>query len=89
MGGSRRSPKMVCILDTYRDNVEGIIEEKQAQRAKVAALSQMQLQALQWVDHQEKEAVKTKCTAGRVSGDLSIFAGEVPPRESTSSTQEH
>ena len=44
--------------DTFwmpRENVEWIIEEEQAHRAQVAALSQMQHQALQREDKQEKE----------------------------------
>ena len=47
--------EMACILDAKRQNVECIIEEEQTHKAQVAALSQMQLQALQRVEEQEKE----------------------------------
>ena len=47
--------EMAGVLDAKRENVKQIFEEEQAHRAQVAALSQMQLQVLQWVDEQEKE----------------------------------
>ena len=43
------------MLDAKGENVEEIIEEKQAHRAQVAALSQIQLQAMEKVETQEKE----------------------------------
>ena len=46
---------MAHILDAERENVEQIIEEVQSHRAQVTAPLQMQLQALQRVDEQEKE----------------------------------
>ena len=46
---------MVHILGAERENVEQIIEEEQVHRPLVAALLQMQLHALQWLDKQEKE----------------------------------
>ena len=46
---------MAHILGAERENVEQIIEEEHAHRAQVAALSQMQLQVMQWVEEQEKE----------------------------------
>ena len=47
--------EMAWVLDAKRQNVEQIIEEEQAHRAQVAALSEMQLQALEQVDMHEKE----------------------------------
>ena len=49
------APEMAWVLDAERQSVEQIIEEDQAHRVQVATLSQMQLQALEWVDVQEKE----------------------------------
>ena len=43
------------VLDAKTENVECIFKEEQAHRVQVAALSQMQLQAMQWVEKQEKE----------------------------------
>ena len=48
--------------------MEQIIEEEQAHRAQVAALSQMQLQAMERVEAQEKELVETQCSVGGASG---------------------
>ena len=49
------APEMACVLETERENMECIIEEEQTQRAQVAALSQMQAQAIQRMEEQEKE----------------------------------
>ena len=46
---------MAHLLDTKRENMECIIEEEQVHRAQVAAWLQMLLQAMQWVEEQEKE----------------------------------
>ena len=48
------APEMACILDAERENVKQIIGEEQTHQAQIAALLQMQLQALQWVDEQER-----------------------------------
>ena len=48
------APEIVQLLDAEQENVEQIIEE-QAHRAQAAALSQMQLQAMERVKVQEKE----------------------------------
>ena len=49
------APEMARLLDAKMQSVEHIIEEEQAHRAQVAALSQMQLQAMERVEEQEKE----------------------------------
>ena len=49
------APEMAWILGTKRQNMEQIIEEEQAHRTQVAALLQMQLQAMGRVDVQAKE----------------------------------
>ena len=47
--------EMAQLLDAEMQSVEQIIEEEQAHRAQVAALSQMQLQAMERVEEQERE----------------------------------
>ena len=47
--------EMSRLLDAEMQSVEQIIEEEQAHRAQVAALSQMQLQAMERVEEQERE----------------------------------
>ena len=47
--------EMARLLDAEMHSVEQIIEEEQAHRAQVAALSQMQLQAMERVEEQERE----------------------------------
>ena len=47
--------EMARLLDAKMQSVEQIIEEEQAHRAQVAALSQMQLQAMERVAEQERE----------------------------------
>ena len=49
------APEMVQLLDAEMQSMEQIIEEEQAHRAQVAALSQMQLQAMERVEEQERE----------------------------------
>ena len=49
------APEMARLLDAKMHSVEQIIEEEQAHRAQVAALSQMQLQAMERVEKQETE----------------------------------
>ena len=49
------APEMARLLDAKMQSVEQIIEEEQAHRAQVAALSQMQLQAMERVAEQERE----------------------------------
>ena len=49
------APEMARLLDAEMQSVEQIIEEEQAHRVQVAALSQMQLQAMERVAEQEKE----------------------------------
>ena len=46
---------MAQLLDAEMESMEQIIEEEQAHRAQVAALSQMQLQAIERVEEQERE----------------------------------
>ena len=49
------APEMAQLLDAKQESMEQIIEEEQAHRAQVAALSQMKLQAMEEVEAQEKE----------------------------------
>ena len=49
------APEMARLLDAEMASMEHIIEEEQAHRAQVAALSQMQLQAMERVEEQERE----------------------------------
>ena len=49
------APEMARLLDAEMYSVEQIIEEEQAHRAQVAALSQMQLQVMERVEEQERE----------------------------------
>ena len=49
------APEMAQLLDAEVQSVEQIIEEEQAHRAQVAALSQMQLQAMERVEEQVRE----------------------------------
>ena len=49
------APQMARLLDAKMHSVEQIIEEEQAHRVQVAALSQMQLQAMERVEDQERE----------------------------------
>ena len=46
---------MAQLLDAERKSMEQIIEEEQAHRVQVAALSQIQLQAMERVEAQERE----------------------------------
>ena len=46
---------MAQLLDAKMKSTEQIIEGEQAQRVQVAALSQMQLQAMERVEKQERE----------------------------------
>ena len=47
--------EMAQLLDAEMQSVEQIIEEEQAHRVQVAAVSQMQLQAMERVEEQERE----------------------------------
>ena len=49
------APEMAWVLDAKRRSMEQNIEEEQAHRVQVAVLLQMQLQAIERVDAQEKE----------------------------------
>ena len=49
------APEMARLLDAKMQSVEQIIEEEQAHKAQVAALSMMQLQAMERVAEQERE----------------------------------
>ena len=48
-------PEMAHLLDAEQESMELIIEEEQAHRVQVAALSQMQLQAMEGVKVQERK----------------------------------
>ena len=49
------APEMAQLLDAEMQSVEQIIEEEQTHRVQVAALSLMQLQAMERVEEQERE----------------------------------
>ena len=49
------APEIAQLLDAKMESMEQIIEEEQAHRAQVAALSKMQLQGIERVEEQEKE----------------------------------
>ena len=49
------APEMAHVLDAERETVEQSIEEEQDQRVQVAAISQIQVQAMKRVEAQEKE----------------------------------
>ena len=49
------APEMAQLLDAKMHSMEQIIEEEQVHRVQVAALSQMQLQAMERVEEQERE----------------------------------
>ena len=49
------APEMARLLDAEMQSVEQIIEEEQAHRVQVAALSQMQLQVMERVAEEERE----------------------------------
>ena len=49
------APEMARLLDAEMHSVEQIIEQEQVHRVQVAALSQMQLQAMERVEEQERE----------------------------------
>ena len=49
------APEMARLLDAEMHSVEQIIEEEQAHKVQVAALLQMQLQAMEMVEEQERE----------------------------------
>ena len=49
------APEMARLLDAEMHSMEQIIEEEQAHRVQVAALSQIQLQAMERVEEQERE----------------------------------
>ena len=49
------APEMARLLDAEMHSVEQIIEEEQAHRVQVTALSQMKLQAMERVEEQERE----------------------------------
>ena len=53
-GAVEDAPEMACFLDAKQESMEQITEE-QAHKVQVAALSQMQLQAMERVEAQEKE----------------------------------
>ena len=48
------APEMARLLNAKRQSVEQLIEEEQAHRVQVAALSQMQLQVMERVEEQER-----------------------------------
>ena len=49
------APEMAQLLDAEMQNIEQIIEEEQAHRVQETALSEMQLQAMERVEEQERE----------------------------------
>ena len=66
--------EMAQLLDAEQESMEQIIEEEEAHRAQVAALSQMQLHAMEGVEAQKKGFEEAQCSVGRASGYFKIFA---------------
>ena len=54
-GTAEDALEMARVLDVEHESKEQIIEEEQAHRVQVAALTQMQLQAMERVQEQERE----------------------------------
>ena len=52
---AKDAPEMAQLFDPKIENMEQIIEEEQAHRAQVAALTQMQLQPMESVEAQDRE----------------------------------
>ena len=49
------APEMAQVLDAEHESMEQIIEEVQAYRVQMVALTEMQLQAMEMVEQQERE----------------------------------
>ena len=52
------APEMAQLLDAECESMEQIIEEEQAHRVQVAVLTQIQLQAMERVEEQERELMR-------------------------------
>ena len=68
------APEIAQLLDAEMQSVEQIIEEEQAHRAQVAALSQMQLQTMERVEEQERELRRLSNLMAETSGHIKIIA---------------
>ena len=77
------APEMARLLDAEMQSVEQIIEEEQAHRAQVAALSQMQLQAMERVAEQERELRRLSNLMAKPPGHIKNFAWETSATVST------
>ena len=83
------APEMAWVFDAQRRSIGQIIEEEQAHRSQVAALSQMQHQAMEQVDAQEKELQSLSVLVVKQLALLKAFARKATPRNYTSSTWEY
>ena len=79
---------MAWVLDAERRSVEQIIEGEQVHGVQVAALSQMQLQAMERVDAQEKELWRL-CALLLEHQALLNFLLEMPCQETTQAPPKH
>ena len=77
---------MAQLLDAKMVSVEQIIEEEQAHRAQVAALSQMQLQAMERVEEQERELGRLSALLVEHQAVFEIFTFEASPTVSSDFT---
>ena len=80
------APEMAQLLDAKQESVEQIIEEEQAHRAQVAAISQMQLQAMERVEAQEKELWRLSALLVECQAVLRPLPERGPPRISSGFT---
>ena len=67
------APEMAQLLDAKMQSVEQIIEDEQAHRAQVAALLQMQLQAMERVGRTGEGVEEARYSDGRASGCVKII----------------
>ena len=82
------APEMARLLDAEMHSVEQIIEEEQAHRVQVAALSQMQLQAMERVEEQERELRRLSNLVAEHQAILRTLP-ERPQQQSSPSSPSH
>ena len=82
------APEMAQVLDAKMQSVEQLIKEEQAHRAQVAALSQMQLQAIERVEEQERELRRFSNLMAKHQAILRILT-ERPQQQSPPASPPH
>ena len=73
------APEMAWLLDAEHESVQQIIEEDQAHRAQMAALTQIQLQAMERVEEHERELRRLSALLVE-HGSVEIFTWEASTR---------